>query len=294
MVVLGVGIIVCDEIYSFTKFESGRKQYARSYQRQVGGNAANTLVGLSRLDEETRILTRVGTDAEAEFIMESLRREGVSVDHIEKVEGASIVNHVLVDPGDRTIFKYQRFDTDKPVPVNDETFKDVSIVYLEGVCGKTDIKVCEECRTRGIPVVIGAEDNDTNIAELFPYAHAVISSREFHGQYFHNDDYKINLGKILEQGPEIAILTLGRKGAIAKTKDGLLEIDSVPTDVIDPTGAGDAFAAGFIYGLQNGCSYRKSLDFASYMGSRCCEQIGAQAGLPHKKDIEKRIAELLS
>lgn len=105
------------------------------------------------------------------------------------------------------------------------------------------------------------------------------------GLFINADDYQnlVNQSEgdpkelLFNNGCEFICITDGDKGATCYTKDGTYKAESIKTNVIDSTGAGDSFAGTFIYGLQKGYSYEKCLRLASVAGSYACTAIGGQA-----------------
>lgn len=105
------------------------------------------------------------------------------------------------------------------------------------------------------------------------------------GLFINNEDYS-NLVKQTDKDPkellfnngcEFICITDGVKGATCYTKNNVYKADSIKTEVVDSTGAGDSFAGTFIYGLQKGYSYEKCLRLACAAGSFACTAVGGQA-----------------
>lgn len=102
-----------------------------------------------------------------------------------------------------------------------------------------------------------------------------INADDYQNLVNHSDiDPKVQLFK---NGCEFICITDGEKGAKCYTKNNVYKAESIKTDVVDSTGAGDSFAGTFIYALQKGYSYEKCLRLASAAGSYACTAIGGQA-----------------
>lgn len=82
--------------------------------------------------------------------------------------------------------------------------------------------------------------------------------------------------EILSQHCDVAVVKLGARGSIAKVNGVVTHIDPVPGECIDTTGAGDIYAAGFLYGLMNDYDVKKSGALASRLGTACIQKIGAR------------------
>jgi sugar/nucleoside kinase (ribokinase family) len=84
---------------------------------------------------------------------------------------------------------------------------------------------------------------------------------------------------LLQAGVGTVVVTLGSRGALARTKDLTLQAGVFPVEVVDPSGGGDAFAAGFIAGILQGWNLRRTLELASAVGASACTRLGCTAGV---------------
>ena len=74
-------------------------------------------------------------------------------------------------------------------------------------------------------------------------------------------------------------MTMGERGLVAVSRDETIELPAPGVDFVEPSGAGDAFAAGLVYGLLQDWSLRRCLEFASVIGASACTKLGCTAGL---------------
>lgn len=86
-------------------------------------------------------------------------------------------------------------------------------------------------------------------------------------------------------GPRIVIITLGEKGSFIATKHERHSVRARNVKVVDTTGAGDAYAAGFLYGIINKFPIKKCAEIASALASFSVQKLGARAGLPNRKEL---------
>ncbi|MEM1607624.1 MAG: carbohydrate kinase family protein, partial [Candidatus Bathyarchaeia archaeon] len=98
-------------------------------------------------------------------------------------------------------------------------------------------------------------------------------------------DYREGARILLDEGVQIVAVKLGERGCYVT--DGYEEhlIDPFRVKVVDTTGAGDAFCAGFIYGLLRGKSLRECGVLGNFVASRCLMKMGAREGLPKLEDL---------
>jgi ribokinase len=98
-------------------------------------------------------------------------------------------------------------------------------------------------------------------------------------------DYCKGADLMIERGVKIVAVKLGSKGCYVTDGRERLRIDPFKIKVVDTTGAGDAFCAGFLYGLIHGKSLLECGRLANFVASRCVIAMGARAGLPYAKDL---------
>ena len=99
-------------------------------------------------------------------------------------------------------------------------------------------------------------------------------------------DAKKGAAFLLAKGVKVVAVKLGEKGCFVTDGEEQHAIEAFKTGVVDTTGAGDAFCAGFLYGLLNGTSLLECGRIGNFVASRKVTRMGARAGLPYKKDLE--------
>lgn len=287
--VLGLGIATIDYIVSVDKFPNpDDKIRSENWSIEGGGNCANTLVALSRLGIQTSILTKIGTDSIGKHIKESLNKEDVSTENLHQSGDASPYSFIIVDTNQntRTIIHHPGALYSDDIPFNDNSLDNVDLLYLDGRFYKTAKQLALNAKKQEIPIVLEAERTGLYVEDILQFVDVVITSERYHHDYFGNNHFKANLERMIAQGPSIAITTLGEKGSIARMPDQTILVDAYKTEVVDTTGAGDAFIAGFIYGYIKDWNIKRCLDFASKLSAKKCQEIGCRKGLPYLNDIE--------
>jgi len=94
------------------------------------------------------------------------------------------------------------------------------------------------------------------------------------------DDIVGHAQELLELGPKTVAVTLGERGCIVLNEHERHVVPGFPVEVVDSTGAGDAFHGGFVYGLLKGYSLEETARFANACGALNCQAIGARASAP--------------
>ncbi|MCZ6679310.1 MAG: PfkB family carbohydrate kinase [Candidatus Poribacteria bacterium] len=98
------------------------------------------------------------------------------------------------------------------------------------------------------------------------------------------------LQRLCEFGAKIAVVTLGERGCVAKWEKGIFAFPAFPVNVIDTTGAGDAFHGGFIYGLLQDWPVEQTIRFASAVAALNCCNLGGRSGLPTVEEVDRFLA----
>ena len=96
--------------------------------------------------------------------------------------------------------------------------------------------------------------------------------------------------RLRDEGAEIAVVTLGERGAVAAWSEGTQAFPAYPVDVVDTTGAGDAYHGAFLYALLQGWHLPRMARFASAVGSMNCRAMGGRNALPTRDEVDRFMA----
>ena len=253
-----------------------------------GGSVANSIVGLSQLGNEVGFIGKVSDDDLGSKYEEGLKKENVKYFYSKKKEdlptGTCLI---LVTPdSERTMCTF--LGTAAKINENDvssDAIKQSEIIFLEGYLwdeGEPK-KAFEKAIQNASKVAMSLSDQfcvdrhkphfldlvKTKLDITFANEQEIMSlidAKSF--------DEVINFSKSLGK---IIVLTRGEKGAVAIKKDEVVECGiKQGLKIVDLTGAGDLFAAGFLHGHVNNMSLKESLDKGTEMSSRVIQQIGAR------------------
>ena len=268
-----------------------------------GGSAANTLAGMAALGQRCSFIGQVADDQLGHVFTHDLRALGVAYETPPLGEGAPTARClILVTPdGQRTMNTFLGASHLLEQSMIDEAWiADSDILYLEGYLW--DPELSRAAMRRAIDVARGA---GRKVA--FTLSDAFIIDR--HGADFRNliaeglfdilfaneveicalaetEDFEAAVAKIAPQVP-LLVVTRGSHGALAITGGERTEVGAEPIDtVVDTTGAGDLFAAGFLSGQAQGRSIADCLT----MGAVCAREIIAQVGPRAQTDLKARVA----
>ncbi|MBN1696554.1 MAG: hypothetical protein JW881_03470 [Spirochaetales bacterium] len=286
--ILGVGIATMDYLLEVPRYPPrDTKNHCSSFITSGGGNCANTLVALSRLGLQTKMVTRTGDDAIAGMIVSSLQEEGVGTDAVVKGNGESPFSVIIVGKEDssRTIIHRSGGDYTVGLPCPERVLDGVDLVYCDGRFSPTVLNLCPELRQKGVPLVVEAERTGLGVERLFRYADIIVTSRDYLGRTLGENRIEPYMRELKKTGVRCVITTLGADGSLCLTDNGIIKQPAFETAVVDTTGAGDAFIAGVVYGTLHDWEIERCLRFAAELAARKCRKPGARDGLPYRGEM---------
>lgn len=297
--VIGFGALNMDKIYSVDSIpKKDEEVFVTNLELHPGGSAANTIVGLKRLDMSVSIIGKVGNDEDGGLLMQVFREEGVDTTAIVRGEGRSGSAMVLIDKdGNRAIIVDPGVnDTIQCGEMNLEHISNFRLLHLTSfICREfegsfeSQKKLVDdfEGEISFDPGMVYAKRGLESLKPLLSSTKIFMPS-ESELRILTGENYQKGASLILEEGPDIVAVKLGNRGCFVTNRDQEIEVPADPVKVIDTTGAGDAFNAGFISGYLNGLDLEKCGRLGNTVAGYCIQHRGARRGLPHLKDIEKQ------
>lgn len=300
MDVVGVGALNLDRLYLVERIASaGDEVPVISSSEAPGGSAANTIVGLARLRAATGFIGRVGDDREGGFILDAMGREGVDTRGVEVCRGDSGLVLAFVDRrGERAMYAYPGVNDALTLDEDALVYaRKARIVHMSSFVGdrsyEAQRKLVAELKGVKISLAPGTLYAWRGLGEM----EAILRRCEV--LFLNREEIGLLTGRGYEEGAEVlrekgarnVAVTLGPDGCYILGDEGL-HLPAYRTEVVDTTGAGDAFAAGFLFGMLHG----KGLEVCGRLGNRCASlcisRVGARDGLPYRKDLEGFLREL--
>ncbi len=288
--VVGFGALNTDKLYLVDRIPAREEEgFVIDVKVAPGGSAANTIVGLSRLGIKTAFAGRVGKDEEGRFLLDSLKKEGVDVSGIRVSEGRSGCAIVFVDPeGNRAILVDPGVNDE--VSFEEVRLRDKFIHMTSFVCRYSNKPFEAQKKLASLntisldPGTLYAEREDiwSLIDKTRVFLPSKVEMRKITGS-----DYRKGAEKVIARGVEIVAVKLGEKGCYVTDGKRGFKIPALNVRVVDTTGAGDAFNAGFLYALLKGYDIETCGMAGNYVAARCIEKVGAREGLPVKKELEE-------
>ncbi len=289
----GFGVNAVDHLMVVPEYpDSDTKTRLIEYRQGAGGQTASAIAALQRLGMRTAYAGRFGTDAEGRFGLQSLKDEGVDVEFVEVIEGARTqVGYIIIEAkkGERTVIwdrdeRLAYADLDAPVAVAGRA----RVLHIDAHDPPACARMAREARAAGTIVSADIDNVYEGLPELLPLIDVLISSKEFPRLLTGLTDVRAALTEIKARyGCTLVGLTAGGKGTIAYCDGEFLQSPAffVPGGCRDTTGAGDAFHAGFLYGLLQGEEIEMSLKLGCAVAALGCRALGARAGLPTREEL---------
>ena len=258
-----------------------------------GGSAANTIVGAASLGARTAFVGKVKDDQLGRAFTHDIRASGVAFDTKPAASGPSTARcYIIVTPdGERTMNTYLGAAQDLyPADIQDDAIAAAAITYLEGYlwdppqAKEAFVKAASISHKNGRKVALTLSDafcvdryrdeflkliRDKTVDIVFA------NERELHSLY-QTGDFESALSAI-KGDASLAVVTRSEKGCVVVAGDKTEAVPAAPIDkVVDATGAGDLFAAGFLVGHSKGMSLRDAARLGAISAAEVIQHVGAR------------------
>jgi sulfofructose kinase len=291
---VGVGLNATDTLISLAEFPAvGSKVEYRHVTVQPGGQVASTVVACQRWGMSTRYVGKLGDDDAARLHRDAFAAEGVEAQLITVAGGASPQSLILVDGGgERTVLcrRDERLVL-QPGDLDREWIVNAGVLHVDGHDTAAATLAASWAREANIPVVADLDELYPGVEELLDQIDYLIVSRDFPSRLMDEPDLEKALRAMHRRyGNLLSAATLGEGGVLAWDGRRFRHTPAYRVPVVDTTGAGDIFHAGFIYGLFREWPLDRQLDFACAAAALNCMGAGARGGIQSPEVIEELMA----
>ncbi len=275
-----------------------------TFKRFAGGAPANFAVGIKRLGLTSGVITKVGNDFFGRFLLETLKKEQVDISQIKITnEYKTALAFVGLDEKWNPSFSFYR----SPCADIMLTQEEISEEYIKSakllMCGTVSMadeparsaifKAINYAKKYGLQVACDPNLRDDLWHFKDPREHIfkVLKDTDIflpsitEAEFITGEKGEKAFETILDLGPSIVAITHGAEGSTVLTKDEEFFAPSYKVDVVDTTGAGDAFAAGLITGLLTNMPLEKIPYFANAVSAVKITRKGAM-NIPTRKEVE--------
>jgi len=304
-----VGILVVD-IFSGILPElprPGQLIWVDDIYLATGGCASNTAVSLGKLGVKAGVIGKVGNDLFGDFVINYLKEKGVDTSIVSRSSkvGTSKTIVLLTTNEDRRFI--HNFGANADFGLEDIDFDYISQAKALYIGGYLDlprldqsslVKLLKFAKEKGIitflDVVIPHPDPNliNECKDALSYADYFLPNQDEARILTGKEDPQQQAEVFLKYNPEmVVVITMGKDGALIKTKEKIIHSKTYKVNIVDPSGGGDAFDAGFILGVLENWELEKTLRFASAVGASAVTAIGCTTGIFNRAQALKFIQE---
>ena len=304
--VVGMGTLAVDYVALVPEIVGAEEKVgALSYEIHLGGVAGNTLTQLALLGTNVGWFGKLGDDETGKILLEDFKRTGIDRRGVIIEKGKrSMFTWIQVDKkGNRAIVMFPNVIVDlTPEEIEtrfSEYIKNVKFFSSEAtllplnivlksaqIAIKNGAKFVFDIDVDPLSLSVTGLGSEKELKELIRLSYATIPSKATAKTLTGEEDPEKIVKALIKLGPEIAGITLGDNGCIIGTKEKIVKVPPYRVEVVDTTGAGDAFHGAFIYGLLKGWDLYKIGKFANAAAALVCSKIGARS-IFSRKDIEE-------
>ncbi|MDC7221970.1 MAG: adenosine kinase [Spirochaetales bacterium] len=276
----------------------------RTCEYICGGSAPNTVITLAALGVSSGLSGKVGRDELADKYLTRLKDQGVR-SYLSRSEGDTGTSIILITPdSERTMntsLGINRFYSKEDV--NSSALAEADYFYFTGYMWDTDsqkkalLEAINDARMNRTKIVFDLADpfavnrSREDFLNMIHHHYDIVFANREEAKLLFNTECVENSVKELAHLCEIAVVKDGGNGSYVASGGKVWKIPVFKVDAVDSTGAGDTYAAGFLYGLSQGYSLEKSGLFASWLASRIVTIKGAQFPEAILKTLRKAISD---
>lgn len=267
------------------------------YSLSLGGSADNTIRAMARLGTKVGFIGKVGKDTTGDFFEKALENLGIEP-VIFRGENRSGKCVSLISPdGERTMLTHLGAALEmKAEEISNSVFDGYDCLYVEGYLVQDHSlieSVARRAKECGLHVAIDlasfnvVEENLDFLRDLVSRYVDIVFANEDEAKVFSGEAEPINALQYISELAPLAIVKIGMRGALIKYNGEVIHVGIMAAAKrVDTTGAGDFYAAGFMYGLCEGLSLRQCGTIGAITAGKVIEVVGTTLGEEAWHEIE--------
>ena len=292
---LSAGIVVADTICQpIAKMPpAGGLTKTERIEFSIGGCSANVAVDLARLGLRVGISGRVGDDLFGREVRDRLVASGVATEQLERSSTSPTSSTFVLNVAgeDRRFIHCVGANAEYDgTLIKEADIRNSRALYVGGFCLLESLtpervirlfRTAREVGTKTILNVVLSESTDTMawLHPVLPWTDFFFTNNDEAERITHEQDSLAQAVALCRLGVKTVVVTLGERGAVMVSEEIRQRIGVFPVQPIDGTGTGDAFTAGFMYGVLRGDTLRECLKLGTAMGASCVRSMGATTGV---------------
>jgi ribokinase len=296
--VIGFGALNVDTLLKVERIAGPEEEsFIESYSESCGGSAANTIVGLARLGRKVGFIGKVADDHEGKLQVDNFVNDGVDIKgivHSKKGKSGAVLGFVdkrgaralYINPGENDTLESREIDL--------EYVAQTKFLHMSSFVGERPFRaqkklagmLPDSIKLSFDPGALYAQRGFSVIEPLIRRSYVFMPNSLELEQITGEKDYRKGADVILEMGVKIVVVKLGAKGCYVTDGQERITVEPFTVKVVDTTGAGDAFDAGFLHGLlDNKNNLYECGRMGNFVASKSVTVNGARAGLPDQKEL---------
>jgi ribokinase len=279
--------------------QAGETVLCNDYDLQPGGKGANQALAAARMGARVALVGCAGDDNYSRHILDTVRRQGVITSGVSTSEeyrtGCAMImqekggeNRIIVAAGANMEVKADQ--------VPDEILRNDSMILTQTEVPPEEIfSLIRRAHERGVKVIMNLAPAMVVPQEILGMLHALVVNeieldQVAKGIGITTTDRVDQARELAKKGGMTCIVTLSEKGSIVSQEDGtFFHVSALAVDVVDMTGAGDAYCGTLAACLYSGRSLEESVQWASAAGSLACTKVGTIKAFAYQDDIKEKL-----
>jgi ribokinase len=280
---------------------AGETVLARDFDLGPGGKGSNQAVQIARMGERVELVGMIGTDDFGDIAVNMYSLEGVGMKRLERTPerntGVGFIildesgeNRILLDPGANALFAPSHIEAARDLIADSS----VVVTQLE-IPIETAAAAMAGARKEGAVAILNpapARELEPSVLENVD----ILTPNQTEARILAGlapddpiDDPEV-CAELMRRGVTTIVLTRGPRGASIVTSEGIEHVDALPVEVVDSTGAGDAFTGTLATALAQGRSLSEAVRRACGAGALACTKLGVIPALPTATELDELLA----
>ncbi|GBC97572.1 Ribokinase [bacterium HR17] len=291
LTVVGCGALNWDCLFKVQQLVTDSESIVEESFEAPGGSAANTIYALAKWGTPTGFLGAVGDDSEGQHIIADLQGVGVDTQHIRVVKGQRTgrVLGLIDSKGRRSLYVQPGANKALRLTEADLHFAArAECVHLSSLVGDAMLEqqqwlvqqLPKDVLVSFAPGTLYAQRGAAALESLLRRATVLFLTRHELASLTGTENLEAAAQQLWSLGVEVLVVTLGEQGSWVGSNGKGRFAPSVQAHVVDTTGAGDAFAAGFLWGFLNGRPLPECQRLGTIAAAFCLRALGARTGTP--------------
>ncbi|BCJ87598.1 sugar kinase [Effusibacillus dendaii] len=291
----------------FNPVSVGPLRYANQFEKTIGGAESNLAIGLTRLGHQVGWISRLGNDEFGLFVHNFIRGEGVDTSQVvfDDQHPTAVFFKERQIGREPNVYYYRKGSAASqmtPADIDPSYLKRAKYLHITGItpalsdsCAKTVEYALQLAAENGVTVVfdpnirlkLWTKEKAREVLMKIARQSDIVMPGLEEGEILTGETSPERIAAcLLENGSKLAVIKTGERGAYYATKQDADYVAGYPVQqIIDPIGAGDAFAAGVISGLLRGWTYREAVQLGNRVGAYALTVVGDIEGLPFWSQI---------